>query len=39
MKRVGTPVDVGNLVAFLATTEPCFITGRDFIIDGFQFNI
>jgi 3-oxoacyl-[acyl-carrier protein] reductase len=39
MKRVGTPVDVGNLVAFLATTEPCFITGRDFIIDGFQYNI
>ena len=39
MKRVGTPVDVGNLVAFLATTEPIFITGRDFIIDGFQYNI
>ena len=39
LKRVGTPVDVGNLVAFLATTEPCFITGRDFIIDGFQYNI
>ena len=39
MKRVGTPVDVGHLVAFLATTEPIFITGRDFIIDGFQYNI
>jgi 3-oxoacyl-[acyl-carrier protein] reductase len=39
LRRVGTPVDVGNLVAFLATTEPCFITGRDFIIDGFQYNI
>ncbi len=39
LQRVGTPVDVGNLVAFLATTEPCFITGQDFIIDGFQFNI
>lgn len=39
LKRTGTPVDVGNLVAFLATTEPCFITGQDFIIDGMQFNI
>jgi 3-oxoacyl-[acyl-carrier protein] reductase len=39
LRRTGTPVDVGNLVAFLATTEPCFITGQDFIIDGMQFNI
>ena len=39
LKRVGTPQDVGQLVAFLATSEPCFITGQDIIIDGFQFNI
>jgi len=26
-------------VAFLATSEPCFITGQEFVIDGFQFNV
>jgi 3-oxoacyl-[acyl-carrier protein] reductase len=35
--RLGTPQDVAQLVAFLATVEPCFITGQDFIIDGFQW--
>lgn len=35
--RVGTPQDVGQLVAFLATAEPNFITGQDFIVDGFQW--
>jgi 3-oxoacyl-[acyl-carrier protein] reductase len=39
LKRVGSPRDVAELVAFLATAEPCFITGQDFIIDGFQFNV
>lgn len=39
LKRVGTPQDVAELVAFLATVEPCFITGQDFIIDGFQWNV
>jgi 3-oxoacyl-[acyl-carrier protein] reductase len=39
LKRVGTPRDVAQLVAFLATVDPCFITGQDFIIDGFQFNV
>ncbi|MGI9409055.1 MAG: SDR family NAD(P)-dependent oxidoreductase [Hyphomicrobiaceae bacterium] len=39
LQRVGTPQDVGELVAFLTTSEPCFITGQDFIIDGFQFNV
>lgn len=38
MKRVGSPEDVAELVAFLATVEPCFITGQDITIDGFQFN-
>lgn len=36
--RLGTPADVAQLVAFLATVEPNFITGQDFVIDGFQFN-
>lgn len=39
LKRCGTPADVGELVAFLATSEPCFITGQDLVIDGFQFNV
>jgi 3-oxoacyl-[acyl-carrier protein] reductase len=39
LKRVGTPEDVAELVAFLTTVEPCFITGQDIIIDGFQWNI
>jgi 3-oxoacyl-[acyl-carrier protein] reductase len=39
LKRVGTPQDVAELVAFLATVEPCYITGQDIIIDGFQWNV
>jgi len=39
LQRCGTPQDVGEIVAFLTTSEPCFITGQDFIIDGFQFNV
>jgi 3-oxoacyl-[acyl-carrier protein] reductase len=35
--RLGTPADVAQLVAFLATVEPNFITGQDFVIDGFQY--
>ena len=35
--RLGTPRDVAQLVAFLATVEPNFITGQDFVIDGFQW--
>ncbi len=38
LRRVGTPQDVAELVAFLATVEPCFITGQDINIDGFQYN-
>lgn len=37
--RVGTPQDVGQLVTFLATVEPNFITGQDFVIDGFQWKL
>ena len=39
LRRVGTPEDVAELVAFLTTTEPFFITGQDFVIDGFQYNV
>jgi len=35
--RLGTPRDVALLVAFLATAEPSFITGQDFVVDGFQW--
>ena len=33
------PADVANIVAFLAASEPCFITGQEFVVDGFQFNV
>lgn len=35
--RLGTPADVAELVTFLATVEPNFITGQNFVIDGFQW--
>ena len=37
--RLGSPADVAEFVAFLATVEPNFITGQDFKIDGFQWVI
>ena len=37
--RVGSVEDVAQLVVFLATSEPCFITGQDFIVDGFQYHV
>ena len=36
--RCGSVQDVAGLVAYLATTEPNFITGQDITIDGFQWN-
>jgi 3-oxoacyl-[acyl-carrier protein] reductase len=39
LKRVGGPDDIAQLVVFLAASEPCFITGQDFTVDGFQFQI
>jgi 3-oxoacyl-[acyl-carrier protein] reductase len=39
LHRVGRPADVAQLVVFLATSEPCFITGQDFIVDGFQYHM
>ncbi len=37
--RLGSPADVAQLVVFLATVEPNFITGQDFKVDGFQWVI
>jgi len=37
LKRVGSPRDVAEVVAFLAASEPCFVTGQDIIIDGLQW--
>lgn len=39
LRRLGKPDDVSQLVVFLATSEPCFITGQDFVVDGFQYNV
>ena len=38
LNRLGKPADIAQLVAFLATAEPCFITGQHFVIDGFQWS-
>lgn len=35
--RLGTPADVAQVVVFLATSEPSFITGQDIVVDGFQW--
>ena len=34
MKRIGTPEDVGQAVAFLASDEASFITGAELFVDG-----
>lgn len=34
LKRLGTPKDVANLVAFLASDNSSFITGSEYMIDG-----
>lgn len=39
LHRVGRTDDVAQLVVFLATSEPCFITGQDFKVDGFQYQM
>src|SRR3954467_4284744 len=31
LRRLGKPDDIAQLVVFLATSEPCFITGQDFV--------
>ncbi len=39
LRRMGKPDDIAALVVFLATSEPCYITGQDFVVDGFQYNM
>ena len=39
LRRVGTVADVAAVVLFLATSEPCFVTGQDFVVDGFQYTV
>jgi 3-oxoacyl-[acyl-carrier protein] reductase len=39
LRRVGTVEDVAAVVLFLATSDPCFVTGQDFVVDGFQYNV
>jgi enoyl-[acyl-carrier-protein] reductase (NADH) len=34
MKRMGTPVDVGNAVTLLCSEEASFITGQTLYVDG-----
>jgi 3-oxoacyl-[acyl-carrier protein] reductase len=38
LRRLGKPDDIAQVVLFLATSQPCFITGQTFTIDGFQYN-
>ena len=33
-KRVGTPDDIANVVAFLGSPESSYITGNDILVDG-----
>lgn len=35
--RIGTPADIGEVVAFLATVEPNFISGQAITVDGCQW--
>lgn len=34
VRRVGTPSDIANIVAFLCSQEASFITGEDILMDG-----
>jgi 3-oxoacyl-[acyl-carrier protein] reductase len=38
LRRLGKPDDIAQVAVFLATSEPCFITGQTFTVDGFQYN-
>lgn len=34
MKRMGDPVDIANMILFLASDEAGYITGGEFVVDG-----
>ena len=34
MGRLGTPVEIADVIAFLASPKASFITGSDWIVDG-----
>lgn len=38
LRRLGKPDDIAQVVVFLAASQPCFITGQAFTVDGFQYN-
>jgi 3-oxoacyl-[acyl-carrier protein] reductase len=37
LARLGTPEDIAQVVAFLATVTPCFMTGEVLDVDGGQW--
>ena len=38
LRRLGTTADIARVVVFLASSDPCYITGQEIVVDGFQFN-
>lgn len=34
LKQIGTPEDIAQAVAFMASPEACFITGQNLLVDG-----
>ena len=37
LARLGTPEDIAQVVVFLATVTPCFMTGEVLDVDGGQW--
>jgi NAD(P)-dependent dehydrogenase (short-subunit alcohol dehydrogenase family) len=37
LNRLGSPSDIAKVVSFLATVDPCFITGEVIDVDGGQY--
>jgi 3-oxoacyl-[acyl-carrier protein] reductase len=37
LRRIGTPRDIGQLAAYLASDDASWITGKNFRIDGGQW--